>query len=76
MPMVLSWCWQQLCDRVGKPATLLVDAGYAGEQVIVALEARGIEPLIAISRQEVKLALNLREACFFDAPTGGRITDI
>ena len=43
---------EQLCDRVGKPETLLADAGYAGEQIVAGLETRGIEPLIAISRQQ------------------------
>ena len=43
---------EQLCDRVGKPETLLGDAGYAGEQIVETLEARGIEPLIAILRQQ------------------------
>ncbi len=43
---------QQLDDHVGTPATLLADAGYAGEQIVEALDARGIEPLIAISRQQ------------------------
>ncbi len=32
-----------LCHSVGKPSTLLADAGYAGEQIIAALEARNIE---------------------------------
>ena len=42
----------RLCDEVGKPSTLLGDAGYAGEQIVAGLEARGIEPLIAIARQQ------------------------
>jgi len=42
----------RLCEEVGKPATLLGDAGYAGEQVVADLKARKIEPLIAISRQQ------------------------
>jgi transposase len=42
----------QLCDSVGTPVTLLADAGYAGEQIVAALDARGIEPLIAVSRQQ------------------------
>jgi len=41
----------QLSDTLGTPTTLLGDAGYAGEAVVEALEQRGIEPLISISRQ-------------------------
>jgi hypothetical protein len=36
----------------GLPETLLADAGYAGEDIIKALEKRNIDPLIAIARQE------------------------
>lgn len=43
---------RQLCDDVGKPETRLANAGYAGEQSVAGIEARGIEPLIAISRQQ------------------------
>ena len=41
-----------LCERLGKPDTLLADSGYAGEAIVTALERRGIEPLIAVSRQQ------------------------
>ncbi len=40
----------EVCDTIGTPDTLLADAGYAGEEVVKALLAREIEPLIAISR--------------------------
>jgi hypothetical protein len=48
------------CDSVGKPDTLLADAGYAGEKVVAALESRGIEPLIAIARQEAARPYDFR----------------
>jgi transposase len=50
----------QLCDTVGKPSTLLGDAGYAGEKVVEALERRDIEPLIAIARQEAERPYDFR----------------
>jgi len=50
----------QLCDNVGTPTTLLADAGYAGEQIVAALDARGIEPLIAISRQQAERPYDFR----------------
>ena len=49
-----------LCDSVGKPTTLLADAGYAGEQIVAALDARGIEPLIAVSRQQAERPYDFR----------------
>lgn len=50
----------QLCETVGKPSTLLGDAGYAGEEVVEALERRDIEPLIAIARQEAERPYDFR----------------
>jgi transposase len=50
----------QLCDNVGTPTTLLADAGYAGEQIVAALDARGIEPLIAVSRQQAERPYDFR----------------
>ena len=41
-----------VCERLGTPDTLLADSGYAGEAIVNALEQRGIEPLIAVSRQQ------------------------
>ena len=49
-----------LCDAVGKPDTLLADAGYAGEKIVRALETREIEPLIAISRQQAERPYDFR----------------
>jgi len=57
-----------LCDTVGTPATLLADAGYAGEQIIKALEARNIEPLIAISRQQGERPYDFRSQKKPDKP--------
>jgi transposase len=51
---------KHLCDHVGTPSTLLGDAGYAGEQIVEALDARGIEPLIAISRQQAERPYDFR----------------
>jgi transposase len=42
----------QMTDGSRSPKTLLADAGYAGEEVVKALEKCGIDPLIAISRQQ------------------------
>jgi len=50
----------KLCDRVGKPSTLLADAGYAGEGIVKGLERRKIEPLVAISRQQAKRPYDFR----------------
>ena len=46
----------RLCERAGKPDTFPADAGYAGEEIVTALQARGIEPLIAIGRQQAPRA--------------------
>ena len=51
---------EHLCDSIGTPATLLADAGYAGEQIVAALDARGIEPLIAVSRQQAERPYDFR----------------
>lgn len=49
-----------LCRTVGTPDTLLADSGYAGERVVEALEARNIEPLIAVSRQQQERPYDFR----------------
>lgn len=41
-----------LCDAVGQPTTVLGDTGFAQEQAVNNLEARGIEVLVAVSRPE------------------------
>jgi len=46
----------------------LADAGYAGEQIVETLEARGIEPLIAISRQQGERAYDFRPPKTPDKP--------
>jgi len=58
----------RLCDEVGKPSTLLGDAGYAGEQVVAGLKARGIEPLIAIARQQGERVYDFRPPKIPDKP--------
>ncbi len=40
-----------MIETLGTPTTLLGDPGYAGQAVVKALEQRGIEPMISISRQ-------------------------
>jgi transposase len=50
----------QVCNAVGTPGTLLGDAGYAGEKVVAELAARGIEPLIAIARQQAERPYDFR----------------
>ena len=40
-----------MSDTLGRPTTLLADAGYAGEAVVDALEQHGIEPLIFFTLQ-------------------------
>jgi len=37
---------------IGLPATVLADTGYASATAVAALEARGIEPLVAIGRTQ------------------------
>jgi len=49
-----------LCDSVGKPTTLLADAGYAGEKIVAALDARSIKPLISVSRQQAERPYDFR----------------
>jgi transposase len=42
----------QLCDTLGPPETILGDAGYASGDAVAALQARGIEVLVAVSRPD------------------------
>lgn len=55
---------EELLDRMaaspGLPKTLLADAGYAGEEVVEALQKHCIEPLIAIARQEAERPYDFR----------------
>ena len=41
-----------LCETFGRPETVLGDAGYASGDAVGALEARGIEVLVSISRPD------------------------
>ena len=41
-----------LCETLGQPATILGDAGFASGEAVGALEARGIEVLVAVSRAD------------------------
>ena len=41
-----------LCETLGQPATILADAGFAKDEAVGALEARGIEVLVAVSRAD------------------------
>ncbi len=43
----------RLCDEVGPPATVLADTGFAQEQAVVAIEARGIEALAPLAAPKV-----------------------
>jgi hypothetical protein len=49
-----------LMDRVGKPTTVLGDAGYASGEAVKALEAHGIEVLVAIGRPEANRPYDFR----------------
>lgn len=57
-----------MIDTLGTPTTLLGDAGYAGEAVVEALEQRGIEPLISISRQTESRPYDFRPPKVRDKP--------
>ena len=57
-----------MIDTLGTPTTLLGDAGYAGEAVVEALEQRGIEPLISISRQTEPRPYDFRPPKVRDKP--------
>jgi len=41
-------CINRLCDEVGRPGTVLADAGYDNHQAVEAMKAQGIKPLVAI----------------------------
>lgn len=49
-----------LCDALGRPTTLLADAGYASEALVAGLERRGIEALIAVARQDAPRPYDFR----------------
>jgi len=39
-------------DGIGLPTTVIADAGFASAEAVAALEAKGIEPLVAIGRTQ------------------------
>ncbi len=49
-----------LCDGLGSPDTILADGGYAGGDLVAALEPRGIEVLVAVSRPEGERTYDFR----------------
>lgn len=59
---------QTLGQALGQPHTLLADAGYAGETIVTNLEHRGIEPLIAVSRQATSRPYDFRPPKVPDKP--------
>lgn len=57
-----------LPDEIGQPDTLLADNGYFSEANVVACEAAGIEPMIAIGREVHHPSLDERFAAAPPAP--------
>lgn len=49
-----------LCDTLGKPTTVLGDAGFANGEAVANLEARGIEVLVAVSRPQNERTYDFR----------------
>ena len=49
-----------MCGTLVQPTTVLGDAGFANGQVVAALEKRGIEVLLAISRPENQRTYDFR----------------
>ena len=43
-------------QTVGLPRTVLADAGYASREAVAELEAKNIEPLVAIARTQAGAA--------------------
>ena len=58
----------ELCRAHGKPGTLLADAGYGSKAIVEGLQRRGIEPLIAVTRQSKPRAYDFRPPCKPDKP--------
>lgn len=44
----------EVCERLGAPATVLGDAGFASGEAVAAIEDRGIEVLVAVSRSKAQ----------------------
>jgi transposase len=49
-----------LCDRLGRPETVLGDAGYANGDAVANLEKLGIEVLVAVSRPDNQRTYDFR----------------
>jgi len=58
---------------VGLPRTFLADTGYASGKAVAALQARGIEPLVAIGRTQIERPYDFRPTAPPKAPR--RITE-
>ena len=50
----------RMIETVGQPTTVLGDAGYAKGEAVEALQARGIEVLVAVSRPQDERAHDFR----------------
>lgn len=50
----------QLCETLGRPETILGDAGYANGDAVASLEERGMEVLVAVSRPENQRTYDFR----------------
>ena len=55
---------------IGLPRTVLADTGYASGQAVTRLQARGIEPLVAIGRTQMQRPYDVRSA----RPTASQAT--
>ena len=49
-----------LCAKIGKPTTVLGDAGYANGDAVAAIQAREIEVLVAVSRSQAARTYDFR----------------
>jgi transposase len=50
----------RMIEMLGPPTTVLGDAGYASGEAVTALEARGIEVLVAVSRPQAERPYDFR----------------
>ena len=50
----------ELCGTIGKPKTVLGDAGFANGDAVAAIEAQEIEVLVAVSRPEAERTYDFR----------------
>ena len=49
-----------LCETIGRPTTVLGDAGFASGEAVAAIQAREIEVLVAVSRPEAPRLYDFR----------------